>query len=60
MKGLIVDKTRIIHILEEVTEIEKYIAAVSYDEFLGNSEKRFATVKQIEIVGGAVIDLLWC
>ncbi|OQP59267.1 hypothetical protein A3860_38085 [Niastella vici] len=53
MKGLITDKTRVIHIIEAITEIEKYLNGVSYDDFLANSEKRFATVKQIEIVGEA-------
>ncbi|MGN6421320.1 MAG: HepT-like ribonuclease domain-containing protein [Pseudobacter sp.] len=33
--------------------MEKYLAGVSYDEFLRNSEKRFATIKQIEIIGEA-------
>ena len=53
MKGLITDKTRVLHILEAIAEVEKYLAAVSYDDFLANSEKRFATIKQIEIVGEA-------
>ncbi len=53
MKDLIIDKTRIIHILEAITEIEKYLTGVSYDDFLANSEKRFATIKQIEIIGEA-------
>lgn len=53
MKGLITDKTRIIHILEAIAEIEKYLDGVSYDDFLSNSEKRFATIKQIEIIGEA-------
>ena len=53
MKGLIADKTRIIHILEAIAEIEKYLTGVSYNDFLANSEKRFATIKQIEIVGEA-------
>src|SRR5690242_637456 len=53
MKGLITDKTRTLHILEAIAEIEKYLEDVSYDEFLANSEKRFATFKQIEIIGEA-------
>jgi uncharacterized protein with HEPN domain len=53
MKGLITDKTRVLHILEAIAEIEKYLSGVSYDDFLANSEKRFATVKQIEIIGEA-------
>jgi uncharacterized protein with HEPN domain len=53
MKGLITDKTRVLHITEAIIEIEKYLNGVSYEEFINNSEKRFATVKQIEIVGEA-------
>lgn len=47
------DKTRVLHILEAIGEIEKYLNGVSYDDFLENSEKRFATIKQIEIIGEA-------
>jgi uncharacterized protein with HEPN domain len=53
MKGLITDKTRVLHIIEAISEIEKYLNEVSYEGFLENSEKRFATVKQIEIIGEA-------
>lgn len=53
MKGVLTDKTRILHILEAIAEIEQYLAGVSYNDFLTNSEKRFATIKQIEIVGEA-------
>jgi uncharacterized protein with HEPN domain len=53
MKGVITDKTRILHILEAIGEIEKYLNGVLYDDFLANSEKRFATIKQIEIIGEA-------
>ena len=34
-------------------EIENYLKDVSYEQFLVNSEKRFATIKQIEIIGEA-------
>lgn len=53
MKGPMTDKTRVLHILEAIGEIDNYLDAVSYDDFLGNSEKRFATIKQIEIIGEA-------
>lgn len=33
--------------------MESYLLNVSLDEFLANSEKRFATIKQIEIIGEA-------
>ena len=53
MKGLITDKTRVLHILEAIAEIDKYLNGVMYDDFLANSEKKFATIKQIEIIGEA-------
>lgn len=53
MKGSITNKIRIIHILEAIAEVEKYLTGISYDDFLANSEKRFATIKQIEIIGEA-------
>lgn len=33
--------------------MEEYLAGVSYEDFLANSQKRFATIKQIEIIGEA-------
>ena len=53
MKGPLGDKVRVQHILEAIGEVEIYIEYVTEDEFLHNSEKRFATIKQIEIVGEA-------
>ena len=53
MKGHLTDKIRVQHIIEAISEIEKYLAGVSFEDFEVNSEKRFATIKQIEIVGEA-------
>ena len=53
MKGPITDKIRMQHILDAIAEVEKYLSGISYEDYLSNSEKRFATVKQIEIVGEA-------
>lgn len=53
MKGSITDKIRIRHILDAIAEVDNYLSGVSYNEYLANSEKRFATVKQIEIIGEA-------
>lgn len=53
MKGELTDKIRIQHILDAISETEVYLNAVSFEDFLTNSEKRFATIKQIEIVGEA-------
>ena len=53
MKGNITDKIRVLHILEAINEVEAYIVGVNYPDFVANSEKRFATIKQIEIIGEA-------
>ena len=53
MKGPLSDKIRIQHILDAIAEVDKYLAGVSFEDYLNNSEKRYATVKQIEIVGEA-------
>jgi len=53
MKELIRDKERIAYILDALAEIEKYLTNVSQEEFLNNSEKKYATIKQIEIIGEA-------
>lgn len=50
MKKELTDKVRVSHVLDAITEIEKYLHSVSYDDFLANSEKRFTTIKQIEII----------
>jgi uncharacterized protein with HEPN domain len=53
MRGPLTDKVRVKHILDAIHEIEKYLAGVSQDHFATNSEKRFATIKQLEIIGEA-------
>lgn len=47
------DRARIERILDAIAEVEKYLDGISYADFLASSEKRFATIKQIEIVGEA-------
>lgn len=51
MKGKIGDKQRLGHILEAIAEIESYTSNTVLQEFLGNSMMRFASIKQIEIIG---------
>jgi len=53
MRGQLPDKVRIQHILDAIAEVEKYITDISLETFLKNSEKRYATIKQIEIIGEA-------
>lgn len=54
MKGHLTDKIRVQHIIDAISEIEKYLDGVDFDEFEANSEKRFATIKQIEFIGGSM------
>lgn len=53
MKGKLGDKVRLQHVMDAIHEIETYLAGASFEQFLENSEKRFATIKQIEIIGEA-------
>lgn len=53
MKGKIGDKQRLLHILDSIIEIEKYTTNASIENFLENSMMRFASIKQIEIIGEA-------
>ena len=53
MKPPLSDELRVLHILDAIKEIESYLHDVSKDDFLANSEKRFATIKQLEIIGEA-------
>jgi len=53
MKGRLGDRARLQHILDAINEVEIYLENVAFEQFLQNSEKRFATIKQIEIIGEA-------
>lgn len=53
MRKALTDKVRVSHILDAIREIEMYLKGVSFQDFQDNSEKRFATIKQIEIIGEA-------
>ena len=53
MKKELVEKVRVSHVLDAINEVEKYLTGVSYNDFLANSEKKFATIKQVEIIGEA-------
>ncbi len=55
MKGKLGDKVRLRHIIDAICEIEAYLKDVSYEQFLGHSEKRFATIKQLELSGKLVM-----
>lgn len=53
MKGNIGDKQRLLHILDAIVEIEDYTQNVSFETFSSNSMMRFASIKQLEIIGEA-------
>ena len=53
MKSQLSDKARLNHILDAINAIEQYTKEVSFEEFTKSSEKTFATVKQLEIIGEA-------
>jgi len=53
MKDQLNDKARLYHILDAINAIEGYISGISYEQFTSSSEKTYATVKQLEIVGEA-------
>ena len=53
MKGRLGDNVRLQHILDAINEVDIYLENISFEQFLENSEKRFATIKQIEIIGEA-------
>ena len=53
MRGKIGDKERLGHILDAIAEIEAYTANIGLKDFLANSMMRFASIKQIEIIGEA-------
>ena len=53
MKGDMGDRQRLLHILEAITEIQAYTSNIKFESFLENSMMRFASIKQIEIIGEA-------
>ncbi len=53
MKQSLSDELRVRHVLDAIAEIDSYLQGISLEAFLSNSEKRFATIKQLEIIGEA-------
>jgi uncharacterized protein with HEPN domain len=53
MKDLKGDKARLLHILDAISEIEGYTYNFDFTEFLNISMARFASIKQLEIIGEA-------
>lgn len=53
MQGKQGDKARILHILDAIEEIDFYNSDVDFEKFIKTSIIRFASIKQIEIIGEA-------
>lgn len=53
MKSKPGDRQRLLHIKDAISEIESYTTNTDLKTFLANSMMRFASVKQIEIIGEA-------
>jgi uncharacterized protein with HEPN domain len=53
MRDKMADEQRIAHIKDAIKELEEYCAGVNSVDFKANSMMRFASIKQIEIIGEA-------
>jgi len=47
------DKARLLHILDAISEIEYYTQELDFDGFFRSSMPKFASIKQLEIIGEA-------
>ena len=57
MRGDLGDRARLQHILDAIFEIELYTRQVGFYAFAANSMMRFASIKQLEIIGEAANSL---
>lgn len=53
MRSELGDKVRLQHIIDAISEIQKYTQDVEFSTFLESSMMRFACIKQMEIIGEA-------
>ena len=53
MRSELGDAIRLKHILDAISDIEKYLIEVEFTAFIENSMMRFACIKQMEIIGEA-------
>jgi uncharacterized protein with HEPN domain len=47
------DYIRLLHIYDAIIEIESYITGITLEQFEADSKTRFASIKQVEIIGEA-------
>ena len=53
MRSKLGDKVRLQHIFDAIVEIESYLLNQDFRQFAENSMMRFASIKQLEIIGEA-------
>ncbi|MGH7885690.1 MAG: HepT-like ribonuclease domain-containing protein [Thermodesulfobacteriota bacterium] len=53
MKDKEKDKVRIKHIFDAILEIQEYVKRANIEDFSGNSMMKYASIKQLEIIGEA-------
>src|SRR5256885_15343128 len=51
------DQARLLHMVDSIVEIENYLQGISFEEFCVDSKTKFATIKQLEIIGEAAAHL---
>jgi uncharacterized protein with HEPN domain len=51
------DKAYLKHILDAITDIEKFVEGITQEEFYKNKEKQYAVLRALEIVGEATRNL---
>ena len=51
------DTARLLHMADAIAEIEVYVAGMDYIAFEKDSKTRFASIKQLEIIGEAAYHL---
>ena len=51
------DKAYLKHILDAISNIEKFIEGIEKEDFLGNVEKQYAVLRGLEIIGEATKNL---
>jgi len=55
MKGKLGDIVRLQHVLDAIHEVEIYLEGVTLQQFLENSEKRFATISKLKLLAKHVM-----
>lgn len=53
MRNNIGDEARLKHILDAISEIESYTKDSTFEKFTKSSMMKYATIKQLEIIGEA-------